>query len=95
MACSQTITCPACGSSEVRKAGYNAHDVPRYRCANELCSKKSFMLTYRYKAYELGIKETIVDMALNSSGVRDTARVLGVSKGTVISMIYPRNSRQS
>ena len=40
------------------------------------------MLKYRYKAYEPGIKQRVVDMALNASGVRDTARVLKISKGT-------------
>ena len=48
---------------------------------------KSFMLTYRYKAYEHMIKEKVVEMAINSSGVRDTARVLGIAKGTVISTL--------
>jgi transposase-like protein len=42
------------------------------------------MQEYRYKAYEPGIKEKIVDMAINSSGIRDTARVLKINKNTVI-----------
>ena len=45
------------------------------------------MLAYRYKAYEPGVKETVVEMAINSSGIRDTARVLGIAKGTVISTL--------
>ena len=45
------------------------------------------MLTYRYKAYQPGIKEQVVEMAINSSGIRDTARVLGIAKGTVISTL--------
>lgn len=45
------------------------------------------MLTYRYKAYQPGMKERVVEMAINSSGVRDTARVLGISKTTVISTL--------
>jgi hypothetical protein len=47
-------------------------------------STKTFMQEYRYKAYEPGIKEKIVDMAINSSGIRDTARVLNINKNTVI-----------
>ncbi len=42
------------------------------------------MLDYRYKAYEPGIKEKIVEMAINNSGIRDTARVLKINKNTVI-----------
>jgi len=30
------------------------------------------------------IKEQIIDMALNGSGIRDTARVLGISTDTVL-----------
>ena len=45
------------------------------------------MLRYRYKAYEPGVKEQVVDMALNGSGVRDTVRVLKISKGTVLSTL--------
>ena len=76
-----------CGSPHVVKAGLNAHGVQRYRCDNPDCSTKSFMLNYRYKAYQPGIKQQVVDMAINSSGIQDTARVLGISKGTVISTL--------
>jgi transposase len=48
---------------------------------------KTFQLVHRYKACEQGIKECIVDMALNGSGVRDTARVLSVAVGTVITTL--------
>ncbi|MFV0247413.1 MAG: IS1-like element transposase [Tenacibaculum sp.] len=39
---------------------------------------------------ELGIKEQIDKLILNSSGVRDTARVLGINKNTVISHLKKR-----
>ena len=45
------------------------------------------MLEYRYKAYESGVKEQVVDMAINGSGIRDTSRVLGISKSTVINTL--------
>ena len=48
------------------------------------------MLDYTYKAYEPGIKEKIVNMAINARGVRDTARVLGIDKNTVISTLKKR-----
>ena len=34
------------------------------------------MLEYSSKAYEAGVKEKIVEMAINGSGIRDTTRVL-------------------
>ena len=45
---------------------------------------KTFMLNYRYRACQTGIKEQVVDMAINGSGIRDTARVLKINKNTVI-----------
>lgn len=92
MKCYREILCPECGSTHIRKAGFSARGVQRYRCDNPECQTKSFMLTYRYTAYEPGIKDKIVDMAMNSSGVRDTARVLSISKGTVISTLKKKNN---
>ncbi len=37
------------------------------------------------------VKEQIVDMARNGSGIRDTARVLQVSTSTVIKELKNRN----
>lgn len=48
------------------------------------------MQTYCYKAYDPGVKGKVVDMALNGSGVRDTARVLEISKNTVIATLKKR-----
>lgn len=45
------------------------------------------MLTYRYRAYQAGIKEQAVEMAINGSGIRDTARVLKIDKNTIISTL--------
>ena len=42
------------------------------------------MLEYCYQAGIPKVKEKIVDMAVNGAGIRDTVRVLNVSKATVI-----------
>ena len=34
-----------------------------------------------------GIKRQVVEMAINGSGIRDTGRVLGINKNTVISTL--------
>jgi transposase-like protein len=39
------------------------------------------------------IKEQIVDMALNGSGIRDTARVLKISPTTVINELKKKSRR--
>lgn len=76
-----TITCPNCQSSDVQKNGHCENGTQRWRC--KTC-KKSFQLTYSYKAREPGVKDQIDQLTLNSSGVNDTARVLGISKNTMI-----------
>jgi len=45
------------------------------------------MLTTRYRVYQAGIKEQVVEMAINGSGIRDTARVLKIDKNTIISTL--------
>jgi transposase-like protein len=41
------------------------------------------------------VKQQIVDMALNASGIRDTARVLHVSPTTVIKELKKRHLRSN
>ncbi|ALP42051.1 IS1 family transposase [Aeromonas schubertii] len=51
-----------------------------------------FQLTYTYEARKPGVKDKIVDMAFNGSGVCDTARVLKIGINTVIRAL--KNSPQ-
>jgi len=39
-------------------------------------------LEYSYQGYLLAVKQKICDMAVNGSGIRDTARVLKISPTT-------------
>ena len=56
------------------KSGTSYRGVQRYRCQTTDCPTNTFMLKYCYKACEFGTKERVVEMAINSSGTRDTAR---------------------
>ena len=56
----------------------------RYRCRNQACSRSSFIREYSYQGYLPDVKRQISDMAINGSGIRDTACVLGISPTTVI-----------
>ncbi|MGF1458710.1 MAG: IS1-like element transposase [Leptolyngbyaceae cyanobacterium] len=42
------------------------------------------MLNYSYRGYWPEVKQPIADMAVNGSGIRDTARVMKISPTTVI-----------
>jgi transposase-like protein len=78
----QIISCPYCGQSDLRKNGLRPSGIQYWRCCT--CNK-NFQLEYRYNAYKPGVKEKILEMTLNSSGVRDISRVLKISKNTVSS----------
>ncbi|ARD38549.1 hypothetical protein B6E78_03285 [Edwardsiella ictaluri] len=43
-----------------------------------------FQLTYTYEARKPGVKERIVDLAFNGSGVRDTARILNSLRNSCV-----------
>ena len=77
------VHCPWCNSDDVVFNGKSASGKQKCRCKNPDCPHKVFQLDYEQKAYVPGMKQKIVDMVMNGSGTRDTARVLGVSKDTV------------
>lgn len=83
------IHCPHCGSNNLVKNGHSRNKTQRWPCNGCL---KSFQLDFKYNAHKPGVKEQISIMALNASGVRDTARVLGIAKGTVISELKKKGS---
>jgi len=74
------------------KRGGNAKEIQRYVCKNDNCSTYTFMLEYHYKAYESGVKEKAIEMAINGSGIRDTACVLNINKNTVISLLKKKKN---
>lgn len=79
------VLCPHCQSDQVIKGGTTKAGKQRYRCQNSDCPHYSFVLNPAYPGHLPEIKEQIIDMALNGSGIRDTARVLKISPTTVIS----------
>lgn len=93
MICYQQITCPKCDSNHLIKAGKSNSGVQRYSCRNQECTTHTFMQKYRYKAYEPGVKEQVIEMAINGSGIRDTARVLHINKNTVIATLKKRKTK--
>lgn len=81
---SQEINCPHCNSNDLVKNGKTGNGTQRWRCNK---CKKSFRLRYRYNARKQGMKEKIIELTLNSSGVRDIERVLHVHRDTVTSTL--------
>ena len=84
------VYCPLCKAKTVVKFGLNRQGKQRYQCKNEGCSKNTFILAYKNKGCLPEVKEKIVEMALNGSGIRDTSRVLNMSITTVLSELKKR-----
>jgi insertion element IS1 protein InsB len=81
------VQCPHCQSTEVVKAGRHANGAQRYRCQNEQCTRRIFLLQYQDRGRAPEIRRQVVDLALKGSGIRDTARVLRISPTTVIAVL--------
>ena len=79
------VHCPLCKLDQVVKHGVSGEGKQRYQCKNPNCSKNTFLLDYNYSACCPGTKEKIIEMALNGSGIRAIARVLGINMNTVMS----------
>ncbi len=88
----EPIYCPSCNSTNVVKNGKSNEGKQRYRCRNQDCSRRSFIRDYSYRGYLLEVKQQISDMAVNGSGIRDTARVLKISPTTVIEELKKRST---
>jgi transposase-like protein len=84
------VECPECEGSDVVKYGKQANGTQRYRCDNPDCARRTFILNYQNKGASAAVKQQVIDMAMNGSGIRDTARVLGISPSTVIDVLKKR-----
>ncbi len=78
------VYCPTCGGSNVVKNGRTAQGKQRFRCRDVHCWQQTFLLNYTYQGHRPEVRAQIVEMTLNGSGIRDIARVLGVSTNTVL-----------
>lgn len=91
----EAIHCPDCDGIEVIKHGVTPDGKQRYCCQSLECSRRTFILQYSYRGYSSEVKQQISDMAMNGSGIRDTARVLHISPTTVIEELKKRSTSSS
>jgi transposase-like protein len=91
------VVCPYCQGEQVVKRGKTDTRKQRYRCHNPECAHQSFLLDSAYKGRSPKTKQQVVEMSLNGSGIRDTARVLQISTATVIRTLKKKalSSRRS
>jgi transposase-like protein len=84
------VPCPQCQSIAVVKYGTQPNGTSRYRCQHPDCARHICLLAYQERLPE--VRGRMVDLTLSGRGVRDIARVLGVSSATVIDTL--KNRRQ-
>ena len=84
------LKCLHCESIDVVRHGQTSNEKRHFLCRNE-GGGKTFIQEYSDKGRLPEIKQRIVDMAVNGSGIRDTARVLGVSTDTVINELKKKS----
>jgi len=88
----QVLHCPHCQGTDIVRHGNTCQGKQRYRCRECLEGRgRTFLLDYSYAGQSPEVKEQIVDMAMNASGIRDTARVLHISPTTVIKELKKKN----
>ena len=80
----QVVHCPHCQGTAIVRHGQPRQGKQRYRCREHRGAGRIFLLDYSYRGQSSAVKEQSVDMAMNASGIRDTARVLRVSTNTVM-----------
>jgi len=87
----QVLHCPYCQGTDIVQHGTTRQGKQRYRCHQCPGGGRTFLRAYAYAGQSSDVKRQIVDMALNASGIRDTARVLRVSPTTVLKELKKRN----
>jgi transposase-like protein len=88
----QVLHCLYCDETDIVRHGKSPEGKQCYRCRQCLEGRgRTFLLKYAYAGQAPAIKQQIVDMAMNASGMRDTAWVLHVSPTTVIRELKKRH----
>src|SRR4029434_5013923 len=81
------VQCPDCHSADVVQYGKQANGTQRYRCDNPDCPRVIFLLQYHDKGRLPAVKQQIIDMTLNGSGVPGTVRGVRVIPASVIDVL--------
>jgi transposase-like protein len=91
----QAFHCPHCHGTDIVRHGHTRQGKQRYCCREQRCAGRTFLLDYSYRGQSPEVTQQIVAMAMNASGIRDTARVLHVSTNTVMTELKKRRLRSS
>jgi transposase-like protein len=84
------LPCPNGQGTDIVRHGQTRQGKHRYRCQETACQGRTFLLDDTYAGHSAAIKHQIVDMAMNASGIRATARVLHVRPTTGIKALQKK-----
>jgi transposase-like protein len=77
----EAVVCKQCGrTQQVQRFGKTSRGTQRYRGGD---CHRTFVAYYTHKACDPAVQTQLTQMAINGSGIRDTARVLHISRNTV------------
>ena len=85
------VTCPYCQRDQVINGGQTETGNQRYRGQQTNCAHRSFVLEPADNGRLPQVKAQLIEMALNGSGIRDTARVWKISPTTVINELKKKS----
>ncbi len=81
----EAVACKHCGLTQrVQRFGKTRRGTQRYCCGD---CQRTFVAVYTHKACDPAVQLQLIQMAINGAGVRDTARVLKISRNTVSSQL--------
>ena len=78
------VRCPHCQRDQIVTRGKTTRGTQRSLCQHPLCATGSVLLDSCNRGCLPEVKHMIIDMRLNASGVRDTARLLPLCPNTVL-----------
>jgi transposase-like protein len=81
------VRCLHCHSEQIVKRGKTHRGTQRYLCQNTACTTGSFLLDYCNRGCLPEVKQTIIDMSLNASGIRPRMSE-AVTSGKVSLSVY-------
>ncbi len=79
--CYEEITCPKCSSLNIIKNGKTAQQKQRYLCKD---CRRQFIRNYTYLGCIGAVRDLMVPLTMNGSGIRDIGRVLLLSLNTIL-----------
>jgi len=86
------LHCPHYHGTDIVRHGTTRQGKQRYRCREQRCAGRTFLLHESDRGQSPAVKEPSVDMAMHASGIRDTARVLHISANTVMTELKKKAS---